>query len=107
MDPYILMLGCFDTKGEVFSYLRDCLLAEGERVVTMNTGILGTTDLFPVDIEANMVAEEGGQTLTLLQQANDRGHAVDVMGKGAARIMSMLVSEGGIKAAVEIGRAHV
>lgn len=103
MDPYILMLGCFDTKGEVFSYLRNCLLAEGERVVTMNTGILGTTDLFPVDIEANVVAEEGGGTLALLAQANNRGHAVDVMGKGAAKIISMLISEGGVKAAVGMG----
>ena len=103
MNPYILILGCFDTKGEIFSYLRDCLLAEGERVVTMNTGILGTTELFPVDIEANVVAEEGGETLALLTQANDRGRAVEVMGKGVARIMSMLVSEGGIKAAIGMG----
>ena len=103
MNPYILMMGCFDTKGEIFSYLRDCLSVAGERVVTMNTGILGTTDLFPVDIEANVVAEEGGESLTLLAQANDRGHAVDVMSKGAARIMSMLVSEGGVKAAIGMG----
>ncbi len=49
---YILMLGCFDTKGEVFNFLRECLLAQGEQVISINTGVMGTTNYFPVDIES-------------------------------------------------------
>lgn len=101
--PYILIFGCFDTKGEVFSYLRDHLMARGERVVSLNTGVLGTTDLFPVDLEADLVAQEAGTTLSVLKVKQDRGHAVDMMGKGAAKIVSFLVSEGGLKAAVGMG----
>ncbi len=97
------MLGCFDTKGEVFSYLRQCILAQGEQVLTINTGIMGSTDYFPVDFEAEVIAQEGGATLTDLRKKADRGHAVDIMGKGAAKIVSKLIERGQIKAAIGMG----
>ena len=101
--PYILVLGCFDTKGEVFAYLRTCLLNHGERVVTLNMGTLGTTDAFPVDLEADAVAEAAGTTLALLRQKQDRGQAVELMGQGAARLVGQLIAEGGMKAAISMG----
>jgi uncharacterized protein (UPF0261 family) len=100
---YILMLGCFDTKGDIFSFLRDCLLAQGERVVSLNTGVMGTTSQFPVDIEADEVAAAAGVTLATLRGKDDRGYAVDIMGKGAARVVAKLVAEGGVKAAIGMG----
>lgn len=99
----ILMLGCFDTKGEVFSFLRQCLLAQGEQVITVNTGVMGTTEYFPVDIEADQLAEEAGFSISGLREAADRGHAVDVMGKGAALVVARLVAEGRIKGAIGMG----
>ena len=102
-NQYILMLGCFDTKGEDFSFLRTCLLAQGERVITINTGVMGTTDLFPVDVESDLVALEAGGTLTALRKEGDRGHAVAVMGKGAAKIVAEFVADGGMKAAIGMG----
>jgi uncharacterized protein (UPF0261 family) len=101
--PYILLLGCFDTKGEVFAYLRECLLSHGERVVTLNTGTLGTTTAFPVDIEADTVAEAAGTTLGALRQKRDRGQAVELMGQGAARLVAQFVADGGMKAAISMG----
>lgn len=97
------MLGCFDTKGEVFSFLRQCILAQGEPVVTLNTGVMGTTDSFPVDFEADQVAREAGLSITELRKEADRGHAVAVMGKGAAQIVARLVEEGRIKGAIGMG----
>ncbi|HEV7351252.1 Tm-1-like ATP-binding domain-containing protein [Telluribacter sp.] len=102
-DQSIIVLGCFDTKGEVFAWLRECLLAQGERVLTINTGVLGTTDRFPVDIEAEAVAEAAGVTLTELRTRRDRGQAVDCMGRGAARVLSRLVEAGKVKAAIGMG----
>ena len=101
--PYILMLGCFDTKGEVFSFLRDCLIEQGQRVVTINTGILGTTELFPIYIESDLVAMEGGHPLKYLREKRDRGFAVDIMGKGIAKVISFLMAQGGVKAAISMG----
>jgi uncharacterized protein (UPF0261 family) len=102
-NPYILMLGCFDTKGELFSFLRECILAKGEQVITINTGVMGTTSLFPVDYDSDRVALEGGATIEDLREKRDRGYAVEVMGKGAARIVAQLVEAGGMKAAIGMG----
>lgn len=102
-NRYILMLGCFDTKGEDFSFLRKCILAQGEKVITINTGVMGTTAHFPIDFESNLVALEAGLTIEDLRKEEDRGHAVDIMGKGAAKIASKLMAEGRIKAAIGMG----
>ncbi len=87
-SPYILILGCFDTKGEVFQYLRTQILKAGERVVTMNTGTMGTTDAFPVDIEAETVAQAAGTTLEEIRQRNDttkkRSIAISMFGNTSA-----------------------
>jgi len=101
--PYILMLGCFDTKAEVFNYLRERIRQAGERVLTMNTGTMGSTEDFPVDIEADAVAQAAGTTLNEIRQKADRGQAVAKMGEGAAKIIARLVAEGGLKGAVSMG----
>jgi uncharacterized protein (UPF0261 family) len=102
-EKSIVILGCFDTKGEVFSYLRNAVLSNGEQVISINTGVLGTTKLFPVDIESDSVAAEGGFALDTLRQNKDRGHAIDVMGNGAAVIVGRLVAEGRVKAVIGMG----
>lgn len=102
-DDYILVLGCFDTKGDVFSFLRDCLLSQGSRVITINTGIMGTTSLFPVDFESDMVALQAGASLEVLRKKGDRGQAVEIMGKGAALLIARLLKEGGMRAAIGMG----
>tara|TARA_R110000851_G_scaffold103648_1_gene220897 strand:+ start:403 stop:1650 length:1248 start_codon:yes stop_codon:yes gene_type:complete len=86
----IIMVGCFDTKGEDFEYLYYCLLDLGVKVITINTGVLGSTDLFPVNFEAMEVALSGGSTLTDLRENKDRGSAIEVMGNGAATIVEDL-----------------
>ncbi len=101
--PYLLMIGCFDTKGEVYSYLRDCLVEQGERVFTVNTGIMEASGQFPIDIEADIVAREGGESLAALREKGDRGYAVEIMSRGAAKIVSTLVSVGGLAGAVAMG----
>ena len=97
------MLGCFDTKGEDFPFLRECILAQGDSVVTINTGVMGTTDCFPVDFESDLVALEAGFSITDLRHEADRGHAVDIMGKGAAKIAAKLMKTGRTKAAIGMG----
>lgn len=102
-DKSILVLGCFDTKGDVFAYLRECILARGESVLTINTGIFGTTDSFPVDFESDQVAAEAGGDIAELRKHRDRGRAIDVMGKGASRLVGRLYAEGKIKAVIGTG----
>lgn len=102
-NKYIVVLGCFDTKGEDFSFLRERILLLGEQVITINTGVRGTTERFPVDFEADVVAEEGAAAIEDLRRKGDRGHAIDVMGKGAAKIVSKLIEKKQIKGAIGMG----
>lgn len=99
----IVILGCFDTKAEDFAFLRACMLTYGETVITINTGVYGSTGAFPVDFEADEVASAAGYTLRSLRERADRGQAVDVMGQGAARILTRLHQAGRVKAAIGMG----
>ena len=102
-QPTILMLGCFDTKGEDFAYLYQCLLDQEVKVVTINTGIRGTTKEFPVDFDAEAVAKAAGVSPDDLNQANDRSLVVEHMGKGASLIIARLLENQAIHGAIGMG----
>lgn len=97
------MLGCFDTKGEIFSFLRTCLLNQGAEVLAVNVGVMGSTKLFPVTVEATEICEATGENLESLRSKNDRGHAMEVIGKGAEISVSRLVRDNNIKAVIGMG----
>jgi uncharacterized protein (UPF0261 family) len=101
--PAILIIGCFDTKGEVFAHLRNEILKKGERILMVNAGVLGSTTLFPVDVEADLLAEKGGMSLQDLRKENDRALALSVMADGAAVLLHELYRKGSIKAAIGMG----
>jgi hypothetical protein len=42
---------------------------------------------FPIDFDSGVVALETGRSITDLRKDGDRGNAVEVMGKGAARLL--------------------
>ncbi len=99
----ILILGCFDTKGEDFSFLRQCLINLNQQVITVNTGVMETAVNFPIDVTASEVAQNAGYDLNTIRTAADRGNAVEIMGKGAAHTVARLVKENKIKAAIGMG----
>ncbi|WP_162339892.1 Tm-1-like ATP-binding domain-containing protein [Cyclobacterium salsum] len=99
--PAFFVLGCFDTKGEVFAHLREQLLARGESVLCINAGIFGSTDLFPVDVEADYLANLAGSSLHDLREKNDRGHALEVMARGAGELFRSF--PGQIKGVIGMG----
>ncbi|MBM4432543.1 MAG: UPF0261 family protein, partial [Chloroflexi bacterium] len=57
MAKTICIIGAFDTKGEEHAFLRERIMSQGHKVFTINTGVLGSTTLFPVDIEANKIVQ--------------------------------------------------
>lgn len=94
MLPKTLLLpGTFDTKGPEFAYVRDLIVARGHRAVTINAGVLGEPGFAP-DYSAAQVAEAGGSSLEALRQSNDRALALDVMTRGAIRIVMQLHAGG-------------
>ena len=99
----VLMIGCFDTKAEDFNYLYHCLSKLGLQILTLNTGVRGSTDAFPVDIDAAEVADQTDWTIEQLLAKNDRGIVVEKMGEGAAKIIAKLVAAGKIQGAIGMG----
>lgn len=93
MSKTILLIGAFDVKGEEYAFVRKLVEAQGCKILTMNFGSLGSTDLFPVDIDNAEVAKAGGEDINQLQKDRDRGKAMAVMGKGAAELTRKLYKE--------------
>lgn len=91
MAKKIVVIGAFDTKAIEYKFVIDLLTKEkGYQVIAVNTGVLGATDLFPIAIPSEEVAQAGGTDLETLCEANDRGRAITVMSEGAAKIIKSL-----------------
>ncbi len=99
----ICLIGAFDTKGPEYAFVREQILARGHKALTVNTGVLGSTDLFPVDVDADKVAEAGGGSLKQLQEKKDRGEAMKIMCEGAPAIIRSLHHEGKIDGIIGMG----
>jgi uncharacterized protein (UPF0261 family) len=99
----ICLIGAFDTKGEEYAFVREQILARGHKVLTVNTGIMGTKDLFPVDIKAYEVAQAGSGSLERLRERKDRGEAMKVMCAGAPAIIKSLYDDRMINGIIGMG----
>lgn len=103
MKKVICLIGAFDTKGPEYAFVRERILERGHDVLTVNTGVLGTTDLFPVDVEAGAVAAACGGNIESLRAERDRGAAMKLMCAGAAAIGQSLHKEGRFDAIMGMG----
>jgi len=103
MSKTVAMIGAFDTKGAEYAFLREKTTAQGNDVLAINVGVLGSTDLFEVDVEADEVVAAGGGSLDALREKNDRGEAMKLMSEGAARIVRRLYDEGRFDGIIGMG----
>ncbi len=99
----ICLIGAFDTKGPEYAFVREQIIARGKEVLTVNTGVLGSTTLFPVDVKADQLAEAGGGRLDQLRESKDRGEAMKIMCAGAPAIVKTLHEEGKIDGILGMG----
>jgi uncharacterized protein (UPF0261 family) len=99
----ICLLGAFDTKATEYAFLRSQILSSGHDVLTVNTGVMGTTAIFPVDVEAEKVAEAGGGCLAQLREEKDRGSAMKIMCAGAPAIVKKLYDDGKFDGIIGMG----
>lgn len=90
MSKKFVVVGTFDTKGEEYNYLIALIKNKGGEIITINTGVFGSTDLFEVDVSASEVAMAGVSDLVALRQAKDRGKAIAAMSLGVAAFVKTL-----------------
>lgn len=93
MAQKALLIGALDTKGEEFLFVKERLTACGTETFVVDTGVLGHPRFAP-DLSAAEVAQAGGERLEWLRALNDRGTAMAVMTRGAARLAEELWRQG-------------
>ena len=99
----ILMIGAFDTKGLEYAFLREELLTRGHQVIAVDTGVVGESAVFPIDVRAEEVAQMGESSLEALRAAGDRGLAMKVMSAGATLCAKTLYTEGRFAGIIGMG----
>ena len=99
----IAMIGCFDTKATDFHVLHDALSTHGVHIISINLGVRGTTDLFPVDYGAKDVAASVGFDYDQLVTSEDRSSVIDSMGMAASELIYELYKEKRIQAIIGMG----
>ncbi len=102
MKRFILIIGTFDTKAEELNFVREQILARGQKARTLDAGVLQPSPE-TVDISNESVAAAGGRPLHELVRRRDRGQAVAVMAQGAARITRELFDRGEISGVISLG----
>jgi uncharacterized protein (UPF0261 family) len=98
----IAILATLDTKGEEAAYIRGRLENLNCSAVIIDIGPLGPPGVRP-DIDNVEVARQGGWALAALLQTGERDRIMEIMGKGARKLLSLLFSEGGIDGVIGLG----
>ena len=101
-DPVVVLVGTLDTKGHELEYMRDCVREAGAEVVLVDVGVLGEPQV-TADVSREEVAEAAGADHGALVAEADRGHAVEVMGRGAGAVLGRLFEEGRLQGAAAVG----
>lgn len=99
----VVVIGCFDTKGEDFGYLYSNLKKNGVEIITINVGIFESTTEFKIDFDSSQVATAGGSDILELRKSADRGKALEIMGEGAAKIVADLCSKNKVDGIIGMG----
>jgi uncharacterized protein (UPF0261 family) len=102
MKKTILLLGTMDTKGVEFGYVKEKITEKGHRAVVIDVGILGSP-LLNADISREEVARSAGTSLQDAVAQGKEGVAIELMTKGAVRIVQSLYHSGQIDGILALG----
>jgi uncharacterized protein (UPF0261 family) len=99
----IVIVGTLDTKGEKIAYLKRVIESKGGKTLVIDCGVLGEP-LFKADISGERVAEAAGSRLDDLRSLGSKeAKVMDIMARGAAKIVAELYSAGGLDGLLGIG----
>jgi uncharacterized protein (UPF0261 family) len=96
------LIGTLDTKGAEIAFLRERIRAAGRSVYVIDVGVLGTPAFTP-DIPREEVFEAAGTTLAAVQQAGDRGRAIEAAARGVAKLVSYWFNYDNVHGVLAIG----
>jgi uncharacterized protein (UPF0261 family) len=85
----VVLIGTLDTKGAEFQFVRDLLQDAGCVTLVIDAGVLGPPTFIP-EISREQVYVAAETTLAAIQQAGDRGRAIEAAARGVAKILGEL-----------------
>jgi uncharacterized protein (UPF0261 family) len=98
----VVLLGTLDTKGAEYEFVRKKLQDAGCQVILIDAGILGAPLTQP-DISREEVAKTVGADVATLVATGDRGAAIEVMARGATKVVSNLYAAGRLSSLLGLG----
>jgi uncharacterized protein (UPF0261 family) len=98
----VVLIGTLDTKGAECQFVRDLLNQSGIETLVIDAGVLKPPHFTPA-IARELVYEAAGTTLPAVQQANDRGRAIEAAARGVAKIILDLLAAGKIDGVLGLG----
>ena len=98
----VYLLATLDTKGEEADFVRQRLRALHVDVCLVDTGCVGQPSV-AANIDRAAVFEAAGASHEVVQQAGDRGQAVQLAAAGAARIVSDAFAKGKLSGVMALG----
>ncbi|MCY3915156.1 MAG: Tm-1-like ATP-binding domain-containing protein [Chloroflexi bacterium] len=98
----VVLAGALDTKAAEFAWVKALIEKQGVRTLVIDVGILGEPGFAP-DISREAVASAAGGNLDALRRGEGRGEAMEVMGRGLAKIARALYDEGALDGILGMG----
>ncbi len=103
MKKTIVILGCMDTKGHEYAFIKRHIEKEGLKTLVIDIGIIDKATLKP-DITRKEVAYAAGKDFDeLIKDGSTREKFTSIMSEGAKKIVIKLASEGKIDGIISCG----
>jgi uncharacterized protein (UPF0261 family) len=98
----VVLIGTLDTKGAEVHYVRQRLQQAGLTPLVIDAGVLGPP-AFPPDVSREQVFAAAGTSLAAVQQAADRGRAIEAAARGVARLVQEWHQAGQVEGLLGLG----
>jgi uncharacterized protein (UPF0261 family) len=98
----IVLLGTLDTKGVEFQFIRTLLHEASLQTLSIDAGVLQPPTFTP-EIDREQVFRAGGASLNAIVRAADRGQAIEVAARGAAKLVAELHTQGQVDGILSLG----
>jgi uncharacterized protein (UPF0261 family) len=98
----VILLGTLDTKGTEFAYVRQLLVKAGVETLLIDAGVLHAPAIQPQISRETLYQAAGTSHADILQRA-DRGEAIAVAARGAAKIVAALHEQAQVDGILSLG----
>lgn len=98
----VLLIGTLDTKGVEFQFVRDELHRAGVATLVLDAGVMQPPKFAP-DVPRERVFQAAGTTLAEVVARGDRGEAITLAARGAAKLAVELFHAGQLEGVLGLG----